>query len=63
MRVNIDNMSDSDQSDCEVEEEVERIAKLDLGYTKHTKYRDGVLTIGCVGKAIVTYLLYISVCL
>ncbi|XP_067944024.1 guanine nucleotide-binding protein-like 1 [Watersipora subatra] len=48
MHINADE-EDSDQSDCEVEEKGGNIAKLDLTYTKHAKYKDGVLTVGCIG--------------
>ena len=43
---------ESDQSDCEVEGEMDTRAKPELGYVQHQKYRDGVLTIGCVGKVL-----------
>jgi len=43
--------SDSDQSDCEVEEGIEKRFKPDLKYSEHSKYKGGVLTIGCVGMS------------
>jgi len=43
--------SDSDQSDCEVEKGIERRFKPDLRYSEHSKYKGGVLTIGCVGMS------------
>lgn len=45
-----DKDDDSDQSDCEVEGDKDTRAKPELGFVKHQKYRDGVLTIGCVGR-------------
>ena len=43
-------MCDVSDDKVEVKKDADR-PESDDGYTEHTLYKDGVLTIGCVGKA------------
>lgn len=54
MRVGTEEQDESDVSDTEVSEETES-AKPDLSYFSHQKYKDNILTIGCIGKVPVRY--------
>jgi len=45
---------DSDQSDAEVEEGIENAAA-DYGFFSHQSFKDGVLTIGCVGRLLLLH--------
>lgn len=49
--------TDSDEDEDSSEEVIHE--KPDVSYKQHEKFKDGVLTIGCVGKLVHVYLFYL----